>query len=88
MSDSTEDTIKQMSDREILMELLKRFDDQAKRFDDYAQQNDAQLEAIRQGIVDNGIAFDRLQAQVFNLRADVKELTEEVRHGRTAKVLV
>lgn len=41
---------------------------------------EAQLENVRQGIVHNGVAFDRLKADVLNLRADVKELTEEIKH--------
>lgn len=55
-------------------------------FSSFRQGTDAQLEAIRQGLVENNIAFDRLQSVVFNLRASVTELTEEVRHNR--KVLV
>ena len=55
--------------------------------------HDDQFEAIRQGIVDNSVRFDRLDARMFemrsdisNLKADMKELTEEIRHNR--KVLV
>ena len=47
---------------------------------------DNQLESIREGIVHNAVAFDRLQSVVYNLRADVKELSEEVRHKRKSLV--
>ena len=39
-----------------------------------------QLEVVREGIVHNSVSYDRLKAEVLMLRADVKELTEEVRH--------
>lgn len=50
-----------------------------------------QFEAIRRGLVDNNAAYDRLQSSihatrsdVFGLRANVTELTEEVRQERIA----
>jgi hypothetical protein len=46
----------------------------------------AQFEAIRQRLVDNRARFDRLEANFLLLRANVTELTEEVRHNR--KVLI
>ena len=46
--------------------------------------HDLQFEAIRQGIVYNGIDFERLSAKVSNLSADVRELTEEVRKDKLA----
>lgn len=54
----------------------------SKRLDSH----DSQLEAIRQGIVDNNIRFDKLEGNFHLLRAEVSTLIEEVRHGR--KVLV
>ena len=61
----------------------------SKKIDDFQKDNNAQFEAIRQGIVDNSVRFDRLDARMFemrsdisNLKGDVKELTEEVRHNR------
>lgn len=46
-----------------------------KRLDGY----DSQFEAIRQGLVANNVAFDRLQSTVFSMRADLNELKEEIR---------
>jgi predicted nucleic acid-binding Zn-ribbon protein len=45
---------------------------------------DTQFEAIRIGLVANSAAFDRLEAKVLLLRADVKDLTEEIRQTRKA----
>lgn len=49
----------------------------SERFNDV----DAQFEAIRQGIVVNSVSFDRLKAEVLSLRADVKEMAEEIRRS-------
>lgn len=79
------------------VELLKKIDDYKiesdarfeaieQKIDDYKKDSDVQFEAIRLGIVHNSVAFDRLNAEVLLLRANVKELTEEVRHNK--KVLV
>ncbi len=53
-----------------------------KRFD----AGDIQFEAIRTGIVANGVAFDRLQATVFSMRANLTELTEEIRRNQKALI--
>lgn len=57
------------------------------KFDEISRQFEiinAQFESIRQGIVHNSAAFDRLEAKFLLLRADVKELTEEIRQqGKT-----
>ncbi len=45
---------------------------------------DTQFEAVRIGLVANSAAFDRLEAKVLLLRADVKDLTEEVHQTRKA----
>ena len=58
----------------------------SKKIDDYKKESDAQFEAIRQGIVHNGVSYDRMKAEVLLLRVDVKELTEEIRHNK--KILV
>jgi chromosome segregation ATPase len=63
-----------------------RFESIEQKMDEYKKESDVQFEAIRQGIVHNSVSFDRLKAEVLLLRADVKELKEEVRHNK--KVLV
>jgi hypothetical protein len=65
-----------------LREVLDAINQVNKRLDGY----DLQFESIRQGIVDNGARFDRLEGNFLLLRASVTELTEEVRHNR--KILV
>ena len=75
-------------------EVLKAINDLAKQVADFRKETNAQFEAIRQGLVSNSAAFDRLEATVYNvrsdvanLRADVKELSEEVRQN-SVKTLV
>lgn len=75
-------------------EILKAIADLAKRLDNFERNTNSQFEAIRQGIVSNSAAFDRLEATVYNsrsdvanLRADVKELSEEIRKN-SIKTLV
>ncbi len=63
-----------------------RFEAIEQKMDEYKKESDVQFEAIRLGIVHNSVAFDRLNAEVLLLRANVKELTEEVRYNK--KVLV
>ncbi len=52
------------------------------RFDRLEKDVNAQFETIRQGIVHNSVAFDRLQATVYSVRANLVELTEEVRQSK------
>jgi hypothetical protein len=66
--------------------ILQAIAELSKKIDDYKKESEAQFEAIRLGIVHNGVSFDRLKAEVLLLRADVKELAEEVRQNK--KVLV
>lgn len=73
----TEDTLKQEPTLKDVMEALARI---SKQLDSH----ESQFETIREGIVHNSVAYDRLQASVLNLRADVKELTEEVRKDKLA----
>lgn len=74
----TDETLEQLSDRELLLNLTREFSELKKRLDGY----DAQFEAIRTGLVANSAAFDRLQARFLNLNADVTEMMEEVRRTR------
>lgn len=67
--------------------ILKAIAELSRKVDDYKKESDAQFEAIRQGIVHNGVSYDRLKAEVLLLRADVKELSEEVRRN-SIKTLV
>jgi uncharacterized coiled-coil DUF342 family protein len=80
-SDIQSDAIRQKID-DYKKDSDAQFDVIRQRFDEV----DAQFEAVRQGIVLNSVSFDRLKAEVLMLRADVKELAEEVRHNK--KVLV
>lgn len=74
---------------QAIAELSKKLDSHDRKFDAIEGRFaaiDAQLESIRQGIVDNNIRFDRLEGNFHLLRAEVTTLIEEVRHNR--KVLV
>lgn len=71
----TDETLEQLSDRELLLNLTREFSELKKRLDGY----DVQFEAVRSGLVTSSAAFDRLQARVLNLNADVTEMIEEVR---------
>jgi uncharacterized protein YoxC len=70
----------------IIAELSRKVDGLQGEFNTFKDETNAQFGVIREGIVYNSVAFDRLQSSVFLLSASVKELTEEVR--RNNKVLV
>jgi hypothetical protein len=80
---NSEETLDQPTQTDAVLQAIAEL---SKKIDDYKSESDAQFEAIRQGIVHNGVSYDRLKAEVLLLRADVKEMTEEVRHNK--KVLV
>ena len=69
--------------------VLKAIAELSARLDEFKTNTNVQLEAIREGIAHNASKFDRLEATVFsvrsdisNLRADLRDLTEEVRQSR------
>ena len=71
----TDETLEQLSDRELLFKLLKRFDE-----------FETQLEVIREGITYNSARFDQLEAIALDAksialqtRSQLTILTEEVR---------
>lgn len=73
----TEETLEHLSDRELLLNLIKEVAEMRKS-------NDAQFEAVRRGIVDNAIRFDRLEGEIYlirsevsHIKADFKELTRK-----------
>ena len=87
---NSDETLEQPTKDDAILQAIAEL---SKKIDDFQKDNNVQFEAIRQGIVDNSVRFDRLDARMFemrsdisNLKGDVKELTEEVRHNR--KVLV
>ena len=66
--------------------ILRAIENLSKKFDSLEKNVNIQFEVIREGIVYNSAAFDRLEAKFFdarsdiaNLRSDVKQLTEEIR---------
>lgn len=73
----TEDILRQ---EPTLKDVMNALADINKRLDSH----EAQFEVVREGIVHNSVAFDRLLASVFNLRADVKEMSEKVRKDKLA----
>ena len=80
---NSEETLEESTQTDAVLQAIAEL---SKKTDDYKKESDAQFEAIRQGIVHNGVSYDRLKAEVLLLRADVKELTEEIRHNK--KILV
>ena len=77
--ETSEETLKaEPTLADVMQELIKI----NKRLDGH----DVQFEAIRQGIFDNSIRFERVEAEIYkmrgdlkNLKADVTELSESVR---------
>lgn len=65
--------------------ILKAIEDTRQDIKNMRREYDSQFEAIRQGLTANSAAFDRLEAKVLLLRADVKDLTEEVHQINRAK---
>ena len=94
---NSEETLEQSAQTDTILQAIAEL---SKKIDGYKKESDAQFkaiqnrfesagaqfEAIRQGIVHNGVSYDRLKAEFLLLRADVKELTEEIRHNK--KILV
>ncbi len=80
---SLDDTLEQPTKADAILQAVTEL---SRKIDDLEKRNNAQFEAIRQGIVDNNIRFDKLEGNFHLLRADVSTLVEEVRHNR--KVLV
>jgi predicted nucleic acid-binding Zn-ribbon protein len=80
---NSEETLGQPTSTDAVLQAIAEL---SKKIDDYKKESDTQFEAIRQGIVHNDVSYDRLKAEVLLLRADVKELSEEIRQNK--KVLV
>ncbi len=85
----SEETLRQENEvlkaiAELSAKFEKRINDLETKFDASQKLNDAQLESIRRGILDNAIRFDRLEGEIYLLRsevshikADIKELTRK-----------
>ena len=58
--------------------ILKAIAELSAKINERLDGHDAQFEAIRQGLVQNSVAFDRLEAEVYKLRADVKNIKADV----------
>lgn len=80
----TDETLEQSTE---INPVLKALAELSERLENFEKNTNAQLEVIREGLVKNSAAFDRLEAKVLNLRADVKELSEEVRQIRKETVI-
>ena len=70
----SDETLEQLSDRELLIKLMKRLDN-------FEKSTSIQLEAIREGLVANSIKFDRLEAKILNLNANFTEFSERLRQN-------
>lgn len=89
MSNSDE-TLKKTPENDAVLqaiaELSKNFAELSKKFDKLENFVSVQFEAVREGIEYNSARDDRLEAKfyevrsdVFNMRADIKELAQAVR---------
>ena len=90
MSNSDE-TLEQptVENEPTLREVLDAISQLNKRFDKLEEENNAQFEAIREGIVSNSARFDQLEALALEAksialinRSQLTILTEELRHNR------
>ncbi len=77
-----------------IADLSTKFGNLENRFDNLEKTVNIQFEVIREGISYNSAKFDRLEAKIYdarsdisNLRADIKEMTEEIRQQRTRETL-
>lgn len=75
--------------------LETRFGSLENRFDSLEKNVNTHFEVIREGIAYNSARFDRLEAKVYdarsdisNLRADIKEMSEQIRRHITKETLV
>ena len=87
----SDETLQQNQVLQAIAELSKQIN---KRIDDLETSVNSQFETIREGIVYNSSKFDRLEAVVYsqksdisNLRADIKDLTEEVHQLRKGSLV-
>lgn len=88
MSESSDETLNQEASA-----VLKAIAELSQKLDNLEKSVNTQFEAIRQGIVQNNARFDRLSAEVYEARADISkpranltELTEEIRQSRKSLV--
>jgi uncharacterized coiled-coil DUF342 family protein len=78
----TDETLKQNNDAvlQAIAELSKKLDDVNSRLNAH----DAQFEAIREGIEFNNVLSERMQGDIHHLRADVREVSIEMRKDKLA----
>ena len=91
--DSFENRIGSLENRFDSLE--NRFDSLENRFDSLEKNVTTHFEVIREGISYNSARFDRLEAKVYdarsdisNLRADIKEMSEQIRRHIIKDTLV
>lgn len=83
----TDETLEQIPERDAILKaiddlgksLTERIDNLNERVDNLEKSNNIQFEAIRRGIAENSAAFDRFEAKFLLLRADFKDMYEEIR---------
>ena len=73
--------------------VLKAIAELAQNLENLEKSVNTQFEAIRQGIVQNNVSFDKLSAEVYEARADISrlranfaELSEEIRESKKSLV--
>ena len=73
MSESTEITNK------TLLEEMKKIGERLDKIEQKQIAHDSQFEGIRQGLVQNSAAFDRLESVVYSVRSDVSGLKADIK---------
>ncbi len=79
----SEETLKQHNEiLEAIATLSSKIDGLDKRIDGLENYVHAQFEAVRQGIIDNAIRFDRLESQIYLVRSDLSSFKADMKEAR------
>ena len=76
----TEETLKQENEiLKAIAELAATVKEFKEEFESFKKSGNTQFEAIRQGLVENAIRFDRFEAEFYKVRSDISNLKADVR---------
>lgn len=79
----SEETLKQHNEiLEAIAALSSKIDDVNKIIDGLENYVHLQFEAVRQGIVDNAIRFDRIESQIYSVRTDFSNFKADIKEAR------
>lgn len=75
MSDS-DSTLEQSTQEDKVLQAIAAL---SAKFDKFERETSAQFEAIREGISHNASRFDRMDAHIYQLRAEIANLKADLR---------